>query len=84
MSSEGRGVGRVPKRGAGRGSRGKGCARARAVKDLGMGAGTMENVGVDAGVAAKPKVEVRPVVDPRMEAMMRALERIGDMIEWQT
>ncbi|XP_056162166.1 uncharacterized protein LOC130136110 [Syzygium oleosum] len=44
----------------------------------------MENLGVDAGVAANPEIEVRSVVDPRMEAVMRTLERIGDIIEWQT
>ncbi|KAI6705446.1 hypothetical protein NL676_008408 [Syzygium grande] len=38
MSSGERDVGRVPRRGTGRGSRGGGRARARAVGDLGMGA----------------------------------------------
>ena len=49
-----------------------------------MGAGAMENLGADAGVAAKPEVQAKPVMDPRMEAVMRTLERIGDIIERQT
>ena len=48
MSSEGRGIGRVPRRNAGRGSRDRGRARARAVEDLGMDARVIENLGVDA------------------------------------
>ena len=84
MSNEGRGIGRVPRRGAGRGSRGKGRARARAVGDLRMGVGAIENFGVDARAAVNPRVKVRSTEDPRMEAIMRTLERIGDIIERQT
>ena len=39
MSSEGRGIGRVPRRGAGRGLRARGRAKVKAIENLGMGAG---------------------------------------------
>ncbi|XP_056166367.1 uncharacterized protein LOC130137883 [Syzygium oleosum] len=42
--------------------------------------GAIENLGVEAGAAVDPRVEVRPVEDPRMEAVMRTLEQIGNLL----
>ncbi|XP_056176165.1 uncharacterized protein LOC130140553 [Syzygium oleosum] len=42
-----------------------------------MDARAIENPGVGAGVAGEPRVDVRPVEDPRMEAVMRTLEQIA-------
>ncbi|XP_030445963.1 uncharacterized protein LOC115668694 [Syzygium oleosum] len=74
MSSEGKGVGRGPRRGAGREARGRGCARARAVEDLGMGARAIENPGVGVEAAVNPGVDVRAAADPRVDGVIRALE----------
>ncbi|KAI6706598.1 hypothetical protein NL676_009560 [Syzygium grande] len=73
MSSEGRGIGRAPRRGAGRGTRGGGRARVRAV----------DNIGINVGAAVDPRVDVRPVEDPRMEGVLRVLERIGNVLDRQ-
>ena len=84
MSSEGRGVGRVPRRGAGRGTRGRGRARARAIEDLGAGARAVENPRVDAEAVMNPRVEVRTAVDPRVDGILRALEEVGILMGRQT
>ena len=73
MSGERRGIGRVSKRGTGRGTRGGGRARVRA----------MDNLGVNVRAAMDPRVDVRPVEDPRMEGVLRVLERIGNMMDRQ-
>ncbi|XP_056169584.1 uncharacterized protein LOC130138721 [Syzygium oleosum] len=50
-----------------------------------MGARAIENLGVNAGAAAEPRVEARPAEDPRMEAVMRTLEQIGNLYtSWTT
>ena len=73
MSSKGKGIGKVPRRGAGRGTKGGGRARARAI----------ENLRVNVGDAVDPKVDVRPVEDSRMEGVLRVLERIGNVLDRQ-
>ncbi|KAI6691892.1 hypothetical protein NL676_019602 [Syzygium grande] len=70
MNSEGGSVGRVPRRGKGRRTRGGGRVRVRAVEDLGMDARAVEN----------PTVNVGAAVDPRMEQVIETLREIGNVM----